>query len=243
MHTVALLAATFRLLLPLLLIAPYAHAGGRDFDDAKRDLRRHVYYDQTAAGDLYCGCKWKWMNKTGGRVDLKSCGYQVRAQAARAQRIEWEHVVPAYAFGSQLPCWRKGGRKQCMSDDARYREMEGDLHNLAPAVGEVNGDRGHFRYGVLPGVASAYGACPTKVDFKQRVAEPRDEVKGFVARVQFYMHDRYRLRMSRQQQQLFIAWNRQFPVTAWERERDRRIAKIVGHSNPYVTHERQWALR
>ena len=29
---------------------------------------------------------------------------------------------------------------------------------------------------------------------------------------------------------------------AWERQRDRRIAAIMGHSNPFVTGERSWTL-
>lgn len=51
-------------------------------------------------------------------------------------------------------------------------------------------------------------------------SEPRDEAKGFMARVQFYMHDWYGLSISRQQQQIFSAWDRMYPVTDWERERD-----------------------
>jgi deoxyribonuclease-1 len=39
-----------------------------------------------------------------------------------------------------------------------------------------------------------------------------------------------------------MAWNKQFAVTDWERERDRRIAAIMGHSNPFVTGTRQWLL-
>ncbi len=63
-----------------------------------------------------------------------------------------------------------------------------------------------------------------------------------VARINFYMHDRYNLKMSQQQQRLFIAWNTQFPVSAWELKRDQRIAKVMGHSNPFVTGERSWTL-
>ena len=58
----------------------------------------------------------------------------------------------------------------------------------------------------------------------------------------FYMHDRYGLSMSRAQQQLLMAWDRQYPVSAWEQERDRRIARVMGHSNPFVTGERSWNL-
>lgn len=42
------------------------------------------------------------------------------------------------------------------------------------------------------------------------------------------MHDWYGLNMSRQQQQVFSAWNRLYPVSDWELERDRRIALIMG---------------
>ncbi|WP_349617964.1 endonuclease I family protein [Azotobacter salinestris] len=106
----------------------------------------------------------------------------------------------------------------------------------------MNADRSNYSYGMLPSTPAQYGACPTRTDFKQRVTEPRDAVKGLVARVQFYMHDRYGLSMSRQQQQLFMAWNRMYPTSAWERERDQRIAQVMGHHNPFVTGERTWAL-
>ena len=39
-----------------------------------------------------------------------------------------------------------------------------------------------------------------------------------------------------------MAWDRQYPVSAWEQERDRRIARVMGHSNPFVTGERTWNL-
>lgn len=39
-----------------------------------------------------------------------------------------------------------------------------------------------------------------------------------------------------------MAWHRQYPVSDWERERDRRIARSMGHHNPFVTGERTWAL-
>lgn len=48
--------------------------------------------------------------------------------------------------------------------------------------------------------------------------------------------------MSRQQQQLLMAWDRMYPVSDWERERDRRIARAMGHANPFVTGERSWSL-
>ncbi|WP_312936296.1 endonuclease [Pseudomonas sp.] len=213
------------------------------FTQAKVVAKEKVYLDQasSATGDLYCGCKWQWVGKSGGRIDPASCGYTTRKQANRAERTEWEHIVPAWTFGHQRQCWQNGGRKQCVDNDPVFRAMEADLFNLYPAVGEVNGDRSNFNYGMTSGVAAQYGQCKTRIDFQQRTAEPRDEVKGLVARTTFYMFDRYKLNMSNQQQRLLMAWDKQFPVNAWEKERDRRISAIMGHGNPFVSGARHWS--
>jgi deoxyribonuclease-1 len=212
------------------------------FTEAKVVAKQKVYLDQanSSMGELYCGCKWTWVGKSGGRIDADSCGLQARKQETRSERTEWEHIVPAWTFGHQRQCWQNGGRKHCVDDDPVFRAMEADLFNLYPSVGEVNGDRSNFNYGMASGVAPQYGQCKTKVDFDQRAAEPRDEVKGLVARTTFYMFDRYNLSMSRQQQQLLMAWDKQFPITPWESERNKRIAAIMGHGNPFVTGQRSW---
>ncbi|THB86308.1 deoxyribonuclease I [Pantoea allii] len=185
-----------------------------------------------APGSFYCGCKIQWQGKK-GIPDLNSCGYQPRKNANRAARIEWEHVMPAWEFGHQRQCWQDGGRKNC-SKDPDYRRIESDLHNLEPAVGEVNGDRGNFAYSQWNGSEKQYGQCEMKIDFKLKQAEPPARARGAIARTYFYMRDQYHLRISRQQTQLFTAWDKLYPVTQWECERDQRIAKVQGNHNPYV---------
>jgi deoxyribonuclease-1 len=226
----------------LLVLATTLHAAPATFDRAKIEARQYVYHDRNEAGTFYCGCNWTWTGRSGGRVDLASCGYKVRAQQTRAERTEWEHVVPASNFGRARQCWQTGGRQNCNATDPVFNAMEADLHNLTPAIGEVNADRSNFNFGMLSSTPQQHGACPVKVDFSNRTVEPRDEIKGQIARIYFYMFDRYDLNMSRQQQQLFMAWHSQFPISDWERERDRRIAIRMGHSNPFVTGERVWSL-
>lgn len=46
--------------------------------------------------------------------------------------------------------------------------MESDMHNLQPAVGEVNGDRANFMYSQWNGGEGQYGQCDMKVDFKEK---------------------------------------------------------------------------
>lgn len=240
------LLATFSLISIVFISSSTFAAAPTTFSQAKVALKKHIYFDQNnhgALGTLYCGCDWQWVGSSGGRIEPERCGYKIRAIENRGIRTEIEHIVPASWFGQQRQCWQNGGRKNCNKNDPVFSLMEADLHNMSVSVGELNADRSNYRFGLLPGTPQQHGLCKSKVDFKARVFEPRDEVKGLVARVNFYMTDRYNLTMSEQQQRLFMAWNKQFPVSRWELERDQRIAQVMGHSNGFVTGKRTWSFK
>ncbi|WP_279386523.1 endonuclease [Motiliproteus coralliicola] len=223
--------ALFSLIAALLLI-PSLNAAEHpsSFAKAKR-LAAKIYADQPVS--FYCGCAIETQGKK-LKPDLSSCGYQVRKQPRRANRIEWEHLMPAYHFGHQRQCWQQGGRKNCKKDP-QFRKMEADLHNLVPAIGEVNGDRSNFRFGLLDADSTNYGACQIKIDFKQRVAEPPRHSRGAIARTYLYMRDQYNLRLSKSQSRLMQSWSRQHPVTSWECQRNDRIQARQGNDNPWVS--------
>ena len=208
------------------LCSPAQATPPRTFSEAKQIAWR-LYAPQSV--EFYCGCRYN-----GNRVDLKSCGYQPRKNPQRAARIEWEHVVPAWVIGHQRRCWQQGGRKQCARSDETFRRTEADLFNLVPSIGEINGDRSNLSFAWLPQPPTQYGACPMVVDFKARKAMPRAKVRGIIARTYFYMSDRYALRLSRQERQLFGAWSRQYPVSTWERQRNQQLACVMGWGNPHV---------
>lgn len=72
------------------------------------------------------------------------------------------------------------------------------------------------------------------MNFKQRVFEPPAQSRGAIARTYKYMQDRYDFRLASAQKKLMDAWDKSYPVNAWECERDRRIARAQGNHNPYV---------
>ncbi len=183
---------------------------------------------------FYCGCEIKWRGKS-GVPDLDSCGYQIRKQPTRASRIEWEHVVPAWQFGHQLQCWQNGGRKNCSRHDSLFQRMEADLHNLTPAIGEVNGDRSNYNFSQWNGLDGVtYGQCEMQVNFKKQRAMPPERARGSIARIYLYMSQKYGFRLSKQQTNLMNAWNKTYPADVWECQRDKRIAQIQGNHNPFV---------
>ncbi|UJF19059.1 deoxyribonuclease I [Vibrio sp. SS-MA-C1-2] len=221
-------------ILALLLAIPSLSAVAAppsSFSKAKK-IAIKIYQDHPIS--FYCGCDIEWHGKK-GVPQFDSCGYEVRKQLKRASRIEWEHVMPAWQFGHQRQCWQDGGRKNCGKTDPQFKFMEADLHNLTPTIGEVNGDRSNYRFSQWRGNKGAfYGQCEMKVDFKRRQAEPPARARGAVARTYLYMAKQYDLQLSKAQRQLMNAWDKTYPVDAWECERDRRIKKVQGNNNPFV---------
>ena len=188
---------------------------------------------------FYCDCTYRHEGKK-LVPDWEPCGYKPRIPVtkkgkpnARAARIEWEHVMPAWAFGHQRQCWQEGGRKACKTDK-EFKVMEADLHNLVPAIGELNGDRSNFKFTMIQGEPRKYGKCDFEIDFKNKLAEPPKPVRGNIARIYFYMRDQYKVKLSKQQTKLLEAWSKKDPVDGWEKERNQLIKKIQGNGNPYI---------
>jgi deoxyribonuclease-1 len=211
----------------------------RNFSEAKR-FAAEVYVDHHET--FYCGCGYDAKK----RVDTKQCGYEPRKNRRRGERIEWEHVVPAHALGSTRQCWRepvctnsKGksykGRQCCEAIDPEFRAMVSDLHNLVPAVGELNGDRSNFTFSMLEGEPRNYGACDFEVDSKGRKAEPMPSIRGDIARIYFYMQQTYGVPISDKQQRLFEVWDRADPVDEWEQQRSVRIDAIIKRRRAELT--------
>ncbi|RVU85606.1 hypothetical protein EOL70_06545 [Leucothrix sargassi] len=206
------------------------------FSKSKRLLGTEVYTDPASLIAFYSGCRYRLYQKK--FIPVKSsCGFTYRKNKARSERIEWEHIVPAWHFGHQLRCWQNGGRLHCRNSNEQFREMEADMHNLVPAIGEINGDRSNYKYSMIANEPRLYGrSVNMEVEFKSSTAEPPENVMGDIARAYFYMADRYQLQISDQQKKLFIAWNNMDPVDDWEREKNQRVKALQNTENKYITH-------
>ena len=219
-------------IITFFLISTAAFAAQQNFNNAKNHLVK-IYTANPEQTTFYCGCEFVFNDKK-GVVDFSKCGYVPRKNQTRAERLEWEHVMPAENFGRHLQCWRNGGRKECKKD-LTFNMMEGDLHNLQPAIGEVNGDRSNYRYSQFTKEFTQYGQCQTAVDFKERKFQPRDEIRGMIARTYFYMRDTYNINLSDSDHKLMTAWNEMYPPEGWECDRNRQIEKIQGNDNKFIT--------
>ena len=186
-----------------------------------------------------------------GHFDLKNNillpeGFKTPTHGKRAHKLEWEHAVPAENFGRAFVEWREGhpdcvdskgktfkGRKCAEKINKDFQLMQADMYNLYPAIGAVNAIRSNFNYAELPSSEITFGTCPMKIDGKK--ADPPKYTKGPIARTYLYFEEEYPVyHMSDATKKMMQAWDKMYPVDAWECERTRRIEKLQGNTNRFV---------
>jgi len=209
----------------LLILPPALFAGGNttvsSFSKAKKILQNQVYHDRLVT--FYCKCPFR-----PDKIIIQSDNFSPSTKYfKRSKKVEWEHVVPAHAFGQSFKEWREGdpecvnkkgksfrGRKCAEKVNMEYRYMQADLYNLVPANGQVNALRSNYSYAMIPGEPRQFGDCDMEIENKK--AEPRPEIRGDIARIYFYMNDAYPGRgiISKKNRKLFKAWNKADPISA-----------------------------
>lgn len=225
-----------RILVLLIFVVTLLFSANESFSKSKKQLRK-IY--QGHQKTIYCDCKYNYKDKK-NMIDRKSCGYIPRNERTkkgkvnqRARCIEWEHLIPVENFGRQFRCWRDGdtkcvnkkgksykGRRCCTKVNKKYRIMQADMHNLFPAVGELNADRKNFRFDFEVGQSGQYGACEFNVLFKNRRVRVKEEMRGLIARDYLYFRHKYNMQISQQELKKYKAWNKDYPADDWERERN-----------------------
>jgi deoxyribonuclease-1 len=230
-----------RIVLLIFFSSSLVNAGTASSWSAAKQLARDQVYSDRAVS-FYCGCDYQSAGKSGGKIDKTSCGYESGAakHQKRANQLEWEHVVPASLMPArQFSCWTTGlpkcskpGRACCEKHDIKAREMIFDLHNLVPSVGQLNALRSNKRYSIIAGEARSLGVCD--VEWNKDILEPREEIRGDVARIWLYMNDKYGLVLSGDELSMYKRWSSSDPVSDWELVRNQRIKDIQGNGNPFI---------
>lgn len=133
-----------------------------------------------------------------------------------------------------------------------------DLHMLRPTDVDVNGVRNHYDFDMVANGDLVAETTDCYVDTTNQLFEPRDEVKGDVARILFYMATRYEegdeidLELSESKLSVdntasgygehgvlstLLEWHAADPVDDTERTRNEIIySEFQGNRNPFVDH-------
>ncbi len=186
---------------------------------------------------FYCGCTFdKHLS-----VHHASCSY-TPIDKRRAKKIEWEHLVPVSWFGHHRSCWenakynKRDPRSHCEKIDPVFKIMLHDLHNLVPAIGEVNKARSNYGFTTLE-TKTLFNGCEITIDKNAKKVEPKDSIKGTIARVHLYMEQTYgenEFRLSAKQREQYLDWHKRFPPSAWEKTWNKRVFNIQGKNNSFI---------
>ncbi|MFV0531124.1 MAG: endonuclease [Flavobacteriales bacterium] len=142
------------------------------------------------------------------------------------------------------------------SKGADQEPMRSDMHHLAPSKSNVNSSRGNLPYGNVSDNqatrwyqnANQYNSDPDGLNGDSEayskknssLFEPRDEVKGDVARAIMYFYTMYNsadASFFNGMKTTLLEWNRLDPVDEFERSRNQKIKAYQGNENPYILDE------
>lgn len=199
-------------ILALALLGPSNLFAEQNIINDYHDARDNYFYDKLYIGvvgeSLYCG-ESRPISVGNGR--------------------SLEHVMPADWMAEHFGC---PNRNEC--DNQTYKHAEGDLHNLWIAVRSINSSRSDNLFGEIDG-ERRFDYCPKfeRTYGSDVLVEPRDSVKGNIARSLFYMHDEYRFDLKGMKLML-KRWNRLDPPAEHEHWRNERIFELQGTRNKFI---------
>ncbi len=120
-----------------------------------------------------------------------------------------------------------------------------DLHHIRPTDPSVNSSRGNKLFGKVDGgkevmISAENGGGGSGCYSNVTYFEPRDEVKGDVARIIFYLFTRYEesddfdFTDIAESLILLLTWHQVDPVDEAEMTRNDRIQEYQGNRNPFI---------
>ena len=112
--------------------------------------------------------------------------------------------------------------------------MEADLYNIVPSVGIVNQMRGNKRMGKLEFWQKALTKC--SLTLADRIVEPKEGIRGFIARAYLYMRETYpkRVKINVRDYQLYMSWHKKYPAKSWELKRAKHIFRLQANKNNFI---------
>ncbi|MFW6310623.1 MAG: endonuclease I family protein [Nanoarchaeota archaeon] len=135
-------------------------------------------------------------------------------------KFNCEHTIPQSKFSNNEKNFQKT-----------------DLHHLRPCNSRINSIRGNYPYGIVKVVQKSFNGSLYGLNSEgKKVFEPRDEIKGNIARGIFYFSLRYDWKIDDKYEKLLRKWHNEDLVTEKEFNRNSRIEDIQENRNPFIDH-------
>jgi hypothetical protein len=156
------------------------------------------------------------------RFDEESCSVSgfVDGVSSEPERVLWRYLVPEKMMGQGMKCMQERLCKSTLSHrylkgpiccrriSKAFKNMSSDLHNIIPTVLKEEQD--------------------DLIELKS-IAD-----KGSIARIYLYMIKQYGLKIEKKLLNRVKKWHELYPVSAWEKQLNRKIFQLQGTFNPYI---------
>lgn len=166
---------------------------------------------------------WGELYKNGGKTFFCNKRFSKQTPLLAAS-----YIYPSAQAQEFLQC---GTKRQCLRSDERYLEIMTDLHNIVAADSYFEFKRKRAQFGNLD---SSIEANDCGIRKKLHIIEPADSIKGDIARILFYMHDRYQLPLQTHLSLLRL-WHENDPPSPEEVSRDALIKQLQGNGNQFIS--------
>ena len=159
------------------------------------------------------------------------CGvkFNNRKTTVDGRKLSIEHVYPQSWIADALGC---SSVSECRKTNKRFNLAAADLHNLYPALRNINSSRGNSLLGIIEGENWKYKDC----DFERvkGLTEPREIARGNLARSIMYMSSEYSLPIPKEMIDIVHEWHKLDPVSAHELRRNTDINILQGSYNKHI---------
>lgn len=137
------------------------------------------------------------------------------------------HIYSTAWISESLGC---RSERTCMHTNTRYEEILSDMHNMVPVNAYQHLKLKNAIFGELDNSLE-----PNECGVRKRhhLIEPREDVKGDIARIYFYMHYNYQLPLN-SNYAFMKEWHRSDPPDAAEKAKNTRIKQAQGNGNPFI---------
>ena len=185
--------------------------------------------------DPYTNCSFLKQGKN-IIIDLNSCVIKPPKinKLTNDNKPQADHLFPAKLFWQKLSCGKDLNPREACLSDRKFVLPYTDLHNLYYTQAQLNNDKSDLPWcDTKKGLDYGYGF---KIDRTQIVitsygkvkgcVSPPDNFKGDVARLSFYLVEKYKIEFTSKELEMFKVWDKLDPKDKKETERFNMINLI-----------------
>ncbi len=155
---------------------------------------------------FYCGCRFDDKQNIIG----KRCPHKLDPS-----RVTWRSFLSVDATQLLKPT------------KTRLNQIGLDMQAVQPLVSEQLVLPKGYRFGLV-GQNAKPGLCDVLLDHNAKIMEPPKHKKGDIARILFYLHDRYGFKLDHSEIDLLLNWQNSDPVDSWEADRNYWVGIVQG---------------